>query len=170
MSFISQAMKPKSDQLNADDLVVESIIVKIVDVAQGSAEQPVVVHITGGHKPWKPNKGTIRVLASQWGDQKEDWIGQCVELYRKEDVDFGSSKNIGGIRVAGLTGISKPTTVMVTERRGRKSPHTLQPLVIPSSIDQFGSLDIKAKRKYWSVLDEALQAEIKSKQKDQSAK
>ena len=46
-NFLREAIKPRSDQLNYDDLVAGPITVKVVGLAKGSKEQPVVIKIEG---------------------------------------------------------------------------------------------------------------------------
>ena len=46
MMDISQAAQPKSDQLNADDLIGGPQLVTITEVRKGSSEQPVEIVTT----------------------------------------------------------------------------------------------------------------------------
>ena len=55
-----------------------------------------------------------------WGKDAEQWAGRLVELYRDDSVRFGGSA-VGGIRVAGLSHISKPMTLSLAVSRGKKS-------------------------------------------------
>ncbi len=51
MNDMTQVIQPKSDQINADDLIAGPITVKITDVKiQGGTEQPVSIHIEGTPK------------------------------------------------------------------------------------------------------------------------
>jgi hypothetical protein len=59
---------PKSDQLNADDLISGPRTIKITAVESGSAEQPVSIQYHGGTgRPYKPSKSMRRVLVAMWG-------------------------------------------------------------------------------------------------------
>ena len=52
---IADTIKPKSDQLNSDDLIAGPMTVTILGVRRGSTrEQPVIIDIDGGHMPYKP--------------------------------------------------------------------------------------------------------------------
>ena len=53
---ITDTIKPKSDQLNADDLISGPITVKIVKVSKVSGDQPIVIEIEGDYQPFKPCK------------------------------------------------------------------------------------------------------------------
>lgn len=66
---LADTIIPKSDQLNADDLITGSLTVKVTAV-KGSSEpqQPVSIHYEGDNgKPYKPCKSMRRVLVSAWG-------------------------------------------------------------------------------------------------------
>jgi hypothetical protein len=66
---LAETIIPKSDQLNADDLITGTITVKITAV-KGSNEpqQPVSIHYEGDNgKPYKPCKSMRRILVSAWG-------------------------------------------------------------------------------------------------------
>lgn len=124
---ISPTLAAKSDQLNADDLIGGSIVVRIEDVMRGDEDQPVVIRISGGYQPWKPSKTARRCLAACWGPHARTWIGRSVELYRDPEVMFGGVK-VGGIRVKAASGIDKQVTVMLASTRGKKAAHRIDVL------------------------------------------
>lgn len=125
---ISPTIEPRSDQLNADDLLVGPRTVTITDVTAGSAEQPVHIHLAEvSGRPWKPSKSMRRVLVAIWGPDASTYIGQRVTLYRDPDVTFGRDR-VGGIRISHMTGLSEPRTVSLTVTRGKRRPYTVQPL------------------------------------------
>lgn len=127
---ISTTIEPRSDQVNADDLLIGPRTVTITDVTAGSAEQPVHVHLAEfPGRPWKPSKSMRRVLAAVWGPDASTYIGQRVTLYRDPDVTFGRDK-VGGIRISHMTGLSEPRTVSLTVTRGKRRPYTVQPLTV----------------------------------------
>ena len=131
--LIDDVCKAKSDQLNADDLKTGPITVTIEAVHEGTSEQPVVIHISGGHMPYKPSKGMIRIMADEhvWKDDPFAWKGQWLTLYRNPDVIYAGKKE-GGIEISHMTGIDKPTEFSVTVSRGRKKTITILPLVVES--------------------------------------
>lgn len=125
---ISDTIIPKSDQLNADDLLTGPLTIKITAVKAGSAEQPVVIHYEGdnGH-PYKPGKSMRRVLIVLWGAEAKAYLGHRLTLYADPTVRFGGSA-VGGIRISHASGISKPVEIMLTKTRGKKEPFVVQPL------------------------------------------
>ena len=90
---ISKTITPKSDQLNADDLIGESMTIKIRDVKVLDSEiQPLQVFFEGdNNKPYKPSKGMRRVLIQLWGVEGDNFIGKSLTLYRDENVKFGGN-------------------------------------------------------------------------------
>ena len=125
---LSNTIKPKSDQLNADDLLTGPITVKITDVRGGTVDQPVNIHIDG-YLPYRPCKGMRRVLIKIWGKNGKSWIGKSVTLFCNPNVKWGGVE-CGGIEISHLSDISKPSTLMLTKARGRKSGFTVQPLIV----------------------------------------
>ena len=65
---LSKTIIPKSDQLNADDLIAGSKIIKIRDIKGGSDDaQPVNIYFYGdNNKPFKPCKSVRRILVQLW--------------------------------------------------------------------------------------------------------
>ncbi len=104
---LQQALAPKSDQLNADDLIASGIVIVIakVNINLGSEQKIIINYHNDNGKPWKPSKGMGRVLTMILGGDPDKWIGETVELYRDETVSFGKDKNCGGIRIAGMSAV-----------------------------------------------------------------
>ena len=124
---ILQSIKPKSDQLNADDLLAGPIVVTVVDVLKGDQEQPVALVIDGDRQPFKPCKSMRRLLVAVWGSAPKNWKGKKLRLYCDPEVKWGGVK-VGGIRISAMSGIENPTSVLLTTTRGKRSEHTVQPL------------------------------------------
>lgn len=136
---ITQAIRPKSDQLNADDLLTGPRTIRIRDVQVSAGEQPVGVYFDGDDgKPWKPAKSALRVLAAIWGPNAAKWIGMSLTIYNDESVTWAGVA-VGGIRVSHMEGLTKPRTIMLTKTRGKKAGVTVRPLVIEkvSKADKF---------------------------------
>ena len=125
---ITAAIAPKSDQLNADDLLTGPITVVIdrVDVKEG--EQPVTVHLIG-RKPWKPCKSMGRVLAAAWGPRSSAWGGRSVTLYCDPKVQWGGMA-VGGIRVSHMSHIAAPMKLALTATKGKKTIFEVKPLAV----------------------------------------
>lgn len=124
---IIDTIKPKSDQLNADDLMAGPITVTIQNVTASESEQPISVEIDGGHKPYKPCKSMRRVLVRLFGDKASGWIGKRIRLYCDADVSFGGVK-VGGIRISHASGINEPASMMLTTTRSKRREYVVNPL------------------------------------------
>jgi hypothetical protein len=125
---LTQSIAPKSDQLNADDLISGPITVTIRGVAGGSEEQPVDVHLVEfPGRAYRPSKSMRRVLVMAWGAKGAAYVGQRLTLVRNPEITFGREK-VGGIEIAAMSGIGKPLTVALTATRGRRRSFTVQPL------------------------------------------
>jgi hypothetical protein len=136
---ISRAIVPKSDQLNADDLIggprtitVVSVMMIAEDVADG---RPVAIHFDGCNgKPYKPCKSMLRVLLRAWGKDASKYTGRSITLYLDEAIRFGGAA-VGGIRISHLSHIAGPITMALTVTRGTKKAYTVRPLDVASLPD-----------------------------------
>lgn len=135
---IRKAIVPKSDQLNADDLVAGPITVTITAVRKGDKEQPIIVDIEG-HRPYKPCKTMLRVLVEAYTKEAKDWVGKRMTLYRDPDVLWAGVR-VGGIRISHLSGLKEPKTFVVTLSRTRKAEIVIYP-VVDSSPDNKAAID-----------------------------
>lgn len=131
MIDVSPAAVPKSDQLNADDLIAGDITVRIVGVHHKAGEQPVTIEIDG-RRPYKPCKGMIRVLIEGWGKNGATWIGKWLTLYRNPKVKWGGDP-VGGIQIKAMSDIKAGFVFMLTETRGKKVPHHVAKLTPPTA-------------------------------------
>lgn len=119
---------PKSDQLNADDLIAGPLTIRITGVEVPGGEQPVTIHYDGGDgRPYRPGKSMRRALINLWGPDGEAYIGRSLTLYRDEKVQFGG-ETVGGIRISHASHLDKPVTMALTATRGKRKPFTIQPL------------------------------------------
>ena len=126
---ISRTLAPKSDQLNADDLIAGPRTITITAVTKGTAEQPVnlVTKEFGDGRPYKPGLSMRRVIAAMWGTDAAAYIGRQLTLYRDDKIRFGGQE-VGGIRISHASHIDRPHTVNITVTRGKRAPFTVQPL------------------------------------------
>lgn len=129
---VSKTIVPKSDQLNADDLLASDKVIEVTGVRLlSSDDQPVAIDYRGDDgRPFKPCKSMRRVLIAAWGSNGNDWVGKCMRLYCDPEVKFGGSA-VGGIRISHVSGIDKPMTLSLTVTRARRSPYTIQPMDAP---------------------------------------
>lgn len=131
---VRASIVPKSDQLNADDLITGPITVTITKVRRGDREQPITVEIEG-HRPYKPCKSMRRVLVAVYTDDPSKWIGQRITLYCDPTVMWGGVK-VGGIRISHMTGLDAPRPFLLTTTRGKKADVTIYPIASLTPEDQ----------------------------------
>ena len=124
---LRDTIEPKSDQLNYDDVASGPITVKVVGLAAGSDEQPVIIKLET-HRDFKPCKSMRRVLIAAWGDKGKEWIGKSMTLYGDPTVKFGGVE-VGGIRVSHVSGIDAPLTIKLTTTRSKRADYTVKPIV-----------------------------------------
>lgn len=129
VTSLRDTVVPKSDQLNADTLLAGPITVTITDVRRGSAEQPIDIHISGGHQCWRPCKSMRRALISAWGDDGKSWIGKSMTLYCDPSVKFGGVA-VGGIRVSHMSDLQSDLSLSLTSTRGKRTPHLIKKLSV----------------------------------------
>lgn len=125
---LTPAIAPKSDQLNADDLISGPKIITITRVSVIKGEQPITINFEDDNgKPYKPCKSMGRVLVLMWGADGKAFTGRRLQLVRDPDVTFGPDK-VGGIRISHMSDIDGERTVALTTTRGRRKPYTVKPL------------------------------------------
>ena len=132
MSDMLDTVAPKSDQLNADDLIGgRTLTIKITKaVVRKSDEQPASISFEGDNgKTYKPCKSMRRVMVSVWGNDSQNYVGKSMTLYCDPKVKFGG-KDVGGIRISHMSGLSEPKTMALTDTRASRKPFTVNPLVV----------------------------------------
>lgn len=121
-------IEKKTDQLNYEDFLGGiTRIVTIAGVRKGTKEQQYDIEIEGDQRVWRPAVTVLKLLVAAWGDDASEWVGHRAELYGDPDIMFGREK-VGGIRVSRLSHIDKPVSASLTETRGKRKVHTVQPL------------------------------------------
>lgn len=137
---LSKTIIPKSDQLNADDLISGSKIIKIRDIKGGTDEaQPVNVYFYGdNNKPYKPCKSMRRVLVQLWGADGLKYIGRRITLFRDDAVKWAGVE-IGGIRISHASHIASETRVLVTTAKNKRTPITIEVLPLVELKDLAGA-------------------------------
>jgi len=126
---MSESIVPRSDQLNAEDLLTGPRTVTITNVVRGNTEQPVniVTAEFGSGRPYKPSKSMRRILVSAWGADSSAYVGRRLTIYRDPDITFGRDK-VGGIRISHLSHIDRRHEVALTVTRGKRSVFAVDPL------------------------------------------
>lgn len=120
---------PKSDQMNADDLISGPRTITIARVSgTGNSEQPVAVFFDGdGGKPYKPGKSMRRVMIAAWGADAAKYAGRRMTLYCDPGVVFGGMK-VGGIRISHMSDIERDFTTALTVTKAKRAPFTVKKL------------------------------------------
>lgn len=145
ISSLSDTIIPKSDQLNADQLLGGAMTVTVTDVRRGqSDDQPVIIHYQGDEgRPYKPCKTMRKVLIFAWGDDGHAWIGRSMTLYNDPEVKFGGVK-VGGIRISHMSHIDRDIGLSLTSTKGKKQSYTVHKLEVrqqrqdkPPTLDSF---------------------------------
>lgn len=125
---ITETLAPKSDQLNAEDLLTGPRTVTIEKVTKGSVEQPVDIHLVEfPGRPFKPSKTVRRIIVAAWGAEASNYTGRRMTLYRDPAVRFGG-QDVGGIRISHISHIDKRITLALTVTRGKRAPFVVDPL------------------------------------------
>lgn len=130
---LAPTIAPKSDQLNADDLIGGPITIRITGVkGSQTKEQPIDIHFENdAGKPYKPCKSMRRVLVQLWGRDGAAYVGRSLTLYRDEKVRFGGV-DVGGIRISHMSDIPAETTMALTASKTSRKPYTVKPLKVSS--------------------------------------
>lgn len=160
---LSTTIVPRSDQLNADDLMSGPRTVTITAVKAGSGEQPVNVELAEfPGRPFKPSKSMRRVLVFAWGKDSSVYVGRKLTLYRDPHVRFGRDE-VGGIRISHMSHIDQTLTLALTTTRGKRSPFTVEPLVLPTAEDVQACSSVDALRGMWDAATEDVRALIQAR-------
>lgn len=128
MNDMSQVIVPKSDQINADDLIAGPITITVEAVQiKGGQEQPVSIFFTGSDKAFRPCKSMSRVLVAAWGPDANAYVGRSMTLYRDPEVKWGGMA-VGGIRISHLSHIERDMVMALTATKGSRKPYQVKPL------------------------------------------
>lgn len=170
---LTQTIIPKSDQINAEDLLAGPVTVTIAEVRAGDADQPVNV-ITAEYGPgraYRPSKSMRRVMVAAWGPDSSTYTGRRMTLYREPSIKFGSDQ-VGGIRISHMSDLKdgKVLKVALTVTRGKRALFTVQPLADaptqqtePTAEDVAACTDQATLRAMWGVSGPERQAQIQAR-------
>ena len=119
---------PKSNQLNADDLLTGPVTVTITGVRKGDKEQPIHVDLEGyAGKSYRPCKSMRRVLIAHFSDDPKKWVGQQLTLFCDPGILWAGVR-VGGIRISHMSGLESPRTFMLTVSRAKRAEITIHPI------------------------------------------
>jgi hypothetical protein len=128
MNDFQAVLAPRSDQINAQDLIAGDMTVTIagVKVTPGT-EQPVSIRLEGMDKVWRPCKTTGRILMAAWGPDTSVYAGRSVQLYLDPEVKWGGMK-VGGIRIRALSHIDTELQLALAESKQNRKIFRIKPL------------------------------------------
>lgn len=124
---MSQVITPRSDQINADDLIAgpRSFTIEAVAITPGT-EQPVSIKLAGENRVWRPCKSMSRCLVSAWGADASRYAGRSLTLYRDPTVKWGGME-VGGIRISHMSHIARDLVLALTATKGSRKPYLVKP-------------------------------------------
>jgi len=171
---LNSTVIPKSDQLNADDLIAGPRTITISAVEQGSSDQqPINIRYDGdGGRPYKPSKGMRRVLIVLWGSEGNAYARRKLTLFCDPSVTYGVDTT-GGIRISHASDIAGPVEIALTIKRGKKKMFHVYPLpAIAPSFDiaaiieggcEAAKLGTARLREWWTDLPATARSSLKQK-------
>lgn len=132
MADISDTLKGKTDQLNADDLKEmgprDLLITRAVVKSDDEDGQKVWLYYQGdGGKPYKPGLSMRRVIGALWGKESDVYVGRTLRVFCNPDIIFGKLK-VGGIRISHMSHIKGEKTAVIPSTRGKKVAFTVSEL------------------------------------------
>lgn len=146
---LSPTIIPKSDQLNADQLLGGAMTIKVTEVSVSeSPDQPVIIHYENeGGRPFKPCKSMRKVLIFAWGDDGTKWAGRSMTLFNDPEVKWAGVK-VGGIRISHMSDIDRDLQLQLTATRGKKEPFIINRLnsAPPPAAPAITDADLQAAR------------------------
>jgi hypothetical protein len=124
---LTESIAPKSDQLDAVDLLSGPRTFTITNVSKHNAEQPFNFHLAEFPRVWRPGKSMRRIIVAAWGPDATKYAGRRITLFCDSSVEFGGAA-VGGTRISAMSGIDKPLKVPLLVKRGKSAIFTVQPL------------------------------------------
>ena len=131
---LSDSIIPKSDQLNAEDLLTGPRTFTIETVTKGSAEQPFDFHLMElPGRAYRPSKTMRRVIVMAWGPETVNYAGKRLTLFRNPEIKYGGVK-VGGIEISHMSNLVERFALSLTETRGKRASHVIEPLTDPQPV------------------------------------
>lgn len=125
---IADTILPKSDQLNADQLVGTTMTITVLKANRSAGDQPIAIHYEGDDgRPFKPCKTMRKILVAAWGEYASGWVGKSMTLYNDPEVMFGGVK-VGGIRISHLSHMDNDLSLSLNKTKGKKATITVKRL------------------------------------------
>ena len=120
----------KQTRLSADNLGGDRVftVSAVSSVSENGKNSP-RIELVGEGLPFIPCLTVTRIVTALWGDNAALWVGRSMKLYVDHGVMFGKDV-VGGVRVSEMSGISKPATIRLTTKLGKKSGFVVLPLFL----------------------------------------
>jgi hypothetical protein len=132
---LTESIAPRSDQVNADDLIAGPITYTVREVRQGAAEQPFDFMLVETDRAYRPSKTMRRVIVNAWGPDAAQYAGRRLTLYREPTIKFGG-QTVGGIRISAMSHIKSRVEVLAQVTRGKREKFVVDPLPDLSPADR----------------------------------
>jgi len=133
VSSLRDTVTPKSNQLNADDLISGPITITITSVKRSDGDQPISIGYEGDNgRPFLPCKSMRRVMIHAWGDDGRVWVGKSLTVYNDPEVKWAGVK-VGGIRISHLSDIGRTMDIALTATKGKRTPYQVKPLTVATT-------------------------------------
>jgi hypothetical protein len=150
---IAKSIEPRSDQINADDLVAGPRTYTIREVVKGKAEQPFDFMLVETDRAFRPAVTMRRLIAAAWGTDASKYVGRRLTVYRDPEVSFGKER-VGGVRISHMSDIDGRIEVKLQTTRGKRSTFAVDPLPDLSPADKL--------RAEWKTATPERRAEIEA--------
>jgi hypothetical protein len=133
VNSLRDTVTPKSNQLNADDLISGPRTITITSVRRSDGDQPISIGYEGDNgRPYLPCKSMRRVMIHAWGDDGRVWVGKSLTVYNDPEVKWAGVK-VGGIRISHLSDIGRTMDIALTATKGKRTPYQVKPLTVAAS-------------------------------------
>lgn len=136
---LTESIQPRSDQINADDLIAGPQTYTIREVIGGKAESPFDFMLVETDRAYRPSKTQRRVIVAGWGPEAKVYSGRRLTLYRNPDIKFGG-KTVGGIQISHMSHITERVEVMLQVTRGKREKFIVEPLPDQTPAERLASL------------------------------
>jgi len=158
---------PRSDQINADQLLGGPMTIRVTAVKRGSDDQPIVIHYDNdGGRPYKPCKSMRKVLIFAWKEDGSQWVGRMMTLYNLRTVKWAGVE-VGGIRISHLSHIDADIKLSLAATRGKKEPIIIKRLdssdptvAARSALEAAARAGMESLKAAWAGLDRQQQTAI----------
>lgn len=128
VSDLRHTIVPKSDQLNADQLVGGPMTITVTRVSATKGDQPVTINYEGDNgRPFKPCLTMRKVLVLAWGHDGNTWPGKSMRVYNDPAVTWGKEA-VGGVRISHLSHIPSDIKVSLAATKGKKALYEIKKL------------------------------------------